>query len=275
VTGFRLENAVRVDPAAPSPVTVPPPAIEVDHLSASYRVRLEGKNMLADLRKLVSRRSSERLIPALRDVSFTVPRGSVLGIIGRNGAGKSTLLRTIAGILAPEEGRVVVRGRVNLLAIGIGFNDNLTGRQNIKLGGLAVGLDPHRLAALSDEIAEFAQLDEYIDFPIRAYSSGMRSRLGFAVAAHLDPEILLIDEALTGGDAAYQQHAGEKMAELCGEGRTIVLVSHGLSSIRTMATEAMWLHQGRVAAVGDPDDVVAQYMRYCRLESLSPDWDHQ
>ncbi len=164
---------------------------------------------------------------------------------------------------------------MNLLAVGIGFNQAMTGRQNIKLGGLASGVPEERLTAITDEVAEFAQLDEYIDFPLKTYSSGMRSRLGFAVAAHLDPEILLIDEALTGGDAAFQAHIGEKMNELCGEGRTIVLVTHGLSSARNMATEAMWLHQGRVAELGDPDDVVARYMRYCRLESVSLDEDDQ
>jgi ABC-type polysaccharide/polyol phosphate transport system ATPase subunit len=244
-------------------------AIEVEGLSASYRVRLDAPTLRADLRRLVSgRRDNVRIVPALRDVSFTVPRGSVLAVVGRNGAGKSTLLRVLCGILAPEAGRVVVRGRLNLLRPGLGMNNNLTGRQNIRLGGLAVGIAADRLDELTDVIAEFAQLDEYIDFPIRTYSSGMRMRLGVAVAAHLDPEILLIDEALTGGDAAFQAHVAQRMADLCGEGRTIVLVTHGLSSVKRMATEALWLHQGEVAAWGAPDDVVARYMRYCRLESL-------
>jgi len=226
------------------------PAIEVDGVSASYHVRLDSSSMLSDLGGLFrrSRRAAnERIVPALRDVSFDVLRGSVLGVIGRNGAGKSTLLRTLAGILAPESGRIVVRGRINLLAVGLGFRDNLTGRENIRLGGLAVGLTAARLDEITDQVAEFAQLDEYIDLPMSAYSTGMRARLAFAVAAYLEPEILLIDEALTGGDAAFQAHVGEKMAELCGQGRTIVLVTHGLSSVRSMAKEAMWLHHGPVA----------------------------
>jgi teichoic acid transport system ATP-binding protein len=250
------------------------PAIEVDDVSASYHVRLDSSSMLSDLGALFRRRrraANERVVPALREVSFDVPRGSVLGVIGRNGAGKSTLLRTLAGILAPDAGRIVVRGRINLLAVGLGFRDNLTGRENIKLGGLAVGLTSERLAEITDEIADFAQLDEYIDMPMSAYSTGMRARLAFAVAAHLDPEILLIDEALTGGDAAFQAHVAEKMNALCGEGRTIVLVTHGLSSVRSMVTEAMWLHQGRVAEFGDPDEIVSKYMRYCRLESMPLD----
>jgi teichoic acid transport system ATP-binding protein len=254
----------------------PVAAIEVDSLSASYRVWLDSPNLRTDLRRLLSRRRDNvRIVPALRDVSFTVPRGSVLAVVGRNGAGKSTLLRALCGILPPEAGRIVVRGRLNLLQPGLGMSPNLTGRENIKLGGLAVGLPEERLAELTDAIAEFAQLDEYIDFPLRTYSSGMRMRLGVAVAAHLDPEILLIDEALTGGDAAFQAHVAQRMADLCGQGRTIVLVTHGLGSVRKMATEALWLHQGQVASLGDPDDVVAQYMRYCRLESMSLEFDDQ
>jgi teichoic acid transport system ATP-binding protein len=251
-------------------------AIQVEGLSASYRVRLDAPNLRADLRNLFTRRrDSVRIVPALRDVSFTVPRGSVLAVIGRNGAGKSTLLRVLCGILVPEAGRVVVRGRLNLLRPGLGMSDALTGRENIRLGGLAVGIPEERLAELTDVIADFAQLDEYIDFPLRTYSTGMRMRLAVAVAAHLDPEILLIDEALTGGDTAFQAHVADRMAELCGQGRTIVLVTHGLSSVKRMATEALWLHQGQVAALGDPDDTVARYMRYCRLESLDLDFDDQ
>ncbi|MFP5256348.1 MAG: ABC transporter ATP-binding protein [Acidimicrobiia bacterium] len=251
-------------------------AIEVEHLSASYRVRLDAANLRTDLRRLLSRsRDDVRVIPALRDVSFSVPRGSVLAVVGRNGAGKSTLLRALCGVLAPEEGRITVRGRLNLLSPGLGMRDTLTGRENIKLGGLAVGLSEDRITELVDVIADFAQLDEYIDFPLKTYSAGMRMRIGVAVAAHLDPEILLIDEALTGGDAAFQAHVSQKMAELCGEGRTVVLVTHGLSSVKTMATDALWLHQGQVAAIGDPDDVVARYMRYCRLESMSLEFDDQ
>jgi len=250
----------------------PHPAIEVDSLSASYRVRLDAPNLRTDLRNLLTRRRDNvRVVPALRDVSFTMRRGAVLAVIGRNGAGKSTLLRVLCGILVPDAGRVVVRGRLNLLRPGLGMNDALTGRENIRLGGLAMGMTEERLADVTDVIVDFAQLDEYIDFPLRTYSTGMRMRLGFAVAAHLDPEILLIDEALTGGDAAFQAHA----AELCGQGRTIVLVTHGLSSVKRMATEALWLHQGQVAALGDPNDVTARYMRYCRLESLDMQFDDQ
>ena len=258
--------------AEPPPGITPEPgpaAIEVENLSVSYRLRIDNANTWQDIRGLLTRKGPrERLVPAVRNLDFTVDRGRTLAVIGRNGAGKSTLLRALGGILLPEEGRVTIRGRSSLLAIGLGMNPRLTGRQNIRLGGLAVGLSPDRLAEITDEIAEFAQLGEYIDYPMGTYSSGMKQRLGFSVAANLNPEILLIDEALGGGDAAFAERASEKMASLMGEGRTIVLVTHGLSSVRTMATDAIWMHQGRIEAAGDPEDVVTAYRRYCRLEQL-------
>jgi ABC-type polysaccharide/polyol phosphate transport system ATPase subunit len=246
-----------------------PPSIAVDGISASYRVRIDSRDIMTDVRRLFRRvDSGGRIIPALRNVSFDVPKGSVLAVIGRNGAGKSTLCRVITGILPPDEGRVTVRGRLNLLSPGIGFSAALTGRENIVLGGLASGLSPARLDEIADEIAEFAQLAGYLDMPMHSYSSGMRMRLASSIAVFLDPEILLIDEALTGGDAGFQEHVAERTAQLTGQGRTIVLVTHGLSSVKLMATQALWLHQGQVAELGDPDEVVSKYMRYCRLESM-------
>jgi ABC-type polysaccharide/polyol phosphate transport system ATPase subunit len=245
-------------------------SIEVEQVSASYRVRIDATDMLADVRRLFRREDSGgRVIPALRDVSFDVRRGSVLAVIGRNGAGKSTLCRVISGILPPDAGRVTVRGRLNLLTPGLGFSEALSGRENIVLGGLASGMSAERLASLADEIGDFAQLAGYLDMPMHSYSSGMRMRLASSIAVFLDPEVLLIDEALTGGDAGFQRHIAEKTGQLIGQGRTIVLVTHGLSSVKQMATDAIWLHQGRVAELGDPDEVVSKYMRYCRLESLS------
>ena len=248
----------------------PSAAIDVQGLSASYHVRVRRAEGLWGLRGLLGGSAGRREVPALHDVSFTVPRGTVLGVIGRNGAGKSTLLRTLSGILAPTEGRVVVRGRISpLLSVGLGMQGDLTGRDNIRLSALAFGHAVEDLPELEESIVNFAELGEYVDYAFRTYSSGMRSRLGFAVAAHLDPEILLIDEAITGGDAKFQEKTAEKMFELCGDGRTIVIVTHGLSLVRMIATRALWLHQGQVVEYGDPDDVVAAYMRYCRLEAIN------
>jgi teichoic acid transport system ATP-binding protein len=267
---------METDLAAPQSSTADAlPAIKVENLSISYRVRVERDPTTSSLvDRLPFRRPADRIVHALQDVSFEVPRGRTLAIIGRNGAGKSTLLRALSGVLAPGEGRITVRGRVSLLALGLGMNEKLSGRENIRLGGLAVGLSPTRLAEITEEIAEFAQLGEYLDFPMSSYSAGMRGRLGFAVAANLDPEILLVDEALGGGDAGFVEHAREKMAALCGEGRTIILVTHGLSSVRSMATEALWLHQGAIAQAGDPEEIVNAYMRYLRLEHLELPDEH-
>lgn len=245
-------------------------AIEVEHVSASYYLRVGRAAGWWGLRGLFgSDTAGRREVRALRDVSFAVPKGTVLGIIGRNGAGKSTLLRTISGILAPSEGRITVHGRISpLLSVGLGMQGDLTGRENIRLGALAHGHAAADLPTLEASIADFAQLGEYVDYPFRTYSAGMRSRLGFAVAAHLDPEVLLIDEALAGGDAKFKEKTSEKMFELCSDGRTIAVVTHTLSFVRSIATTALWLHQGKVVEFGDPDDVVAAYMRYCRISDL-------
>ena len=251
------------------------PAIAVEHVSASYRVLRETGSLWNDVVTRFGRRSSlVRIVPALRDVSCEVPKGGVLGVVGRNGAGKSTLLRTIGGIVPPTEGRIVVRGRISaVLAAGVGFHRDLTGRDNIELGGLAMGIEEAQLSELAASIAAFAQLGEYVDLPVRSYSSGMVSRLAFSVAAHLEPEVLLIDEALAGGDSGFKEKCAAKMAELCGKGRTIVLVTHGLKAVRHMATSCLWLHRGHVVEFGDPDDVLPKYARFCKLNKDDEPWD--
>jgi ABC-type polysaccharide/polyol phosphate transport system ATPase subunit len=254
-------------------------AISVENISASYQVRKEVR-LTTSLRhgfsNLLEGADSKRLVPALRGVSVRVPQGSVLGVLGRNGAGKSTLLRAIAGIIPPTEGRVVVRGEISaLLSAGLGFNRQLTGRTNIELGALAMGFPDDRVNDLTESVADFAQLGEYLDFPMRTYSSGMSTRLGFALAAHLDPEILLIDEALAGGDSKFKERVATKMEELCSSGRTIVVVSHAMRSIKQMASTCIWLHQGRVVENGAPDEVIEQYLRFCRLEASSEGLDDE
>ena len=194
-----------------------------------------------------------REIKAVKDVSFEIAHGTVLGIVGANGAGKSTLVRAIAGILPPTEGRIDVYGRVStLLALGVGFNRNLTGRDNVRLGGLAAGLDRDHLDAKYEEIVAFAELGEFMDLPMRTYSSGMYGRLAFSVAVNMDPDILLIDEALSVGDARFRRKSARKMRQLCNEAHTIVLVSHALGTIRELCDQAIWMDKGVMRMWDEP-----------------------
>jgi ABC-type polysaccharide/polyol phosphate transport system ATPase subunit len=239
-------------------------AIRVERLSVVYRTAFDKKPTFArSLRRLGRRERIVREIRAVRDISFDVPRGAVLGIVGVNGAGKSTLMRTVAGILPPTKGKVEIYGRVStLLALGVGFNADLSGRENVVLGGLAAGLTRDQVMAKYDEIEEFAELGDFIDLPMRTYSSGMFGRLAFSVAVNVDPSILLIDEALSVGDARFKQKSFEKMRALCEEAATILLVSHGLKTIRKLCNEVIWLHEGQIAMRGEPEAVIEAYTRF-------------
>jgi teichoic acid transport system ATP-binding protein len=238
--------------------------IRVEDVSVTYRVSLERRPTLrSTLVRLGRRERVVHEVEALKGVSFDVPHGQVLGIVGVNGAGKSTLMRTVAGILPPTSGRVEVEGRVStLLALGVGFNRKLTGRENVILGGLAAGLTRDKLHAKYDEIAEFAELEEFMDMPMQTYSSGMYGRLAFSVAVNMDPDILLIDEALSVGDARFKRKSFDKMRELCGEDRTILLVSHALGSIEELCDSALWIHKGELRMWDDPVSVVEAYTRF-------------
>ncbi len=239
-------------------------AIKVEDVSVTYRTSFErAPTLRSTVTRLGRRERVFREIEAVKGVTFDVPRGSVLGVVGANGAGKSTLMRTIAGILPPTSGRVEVNGRVStLLALGVGFNRRLSGRENVVLGGLAAGLTRDELQAKYDEIVEFAELDEFMDLPMRTYSSGMYGRLAFSVAVNMDPDILLIDEALSVGDARFRKKSFQKMRELCEQARTILLVSHALASIRELCDEAIWMHKGELRLWDDPDAVIEAYTRY-------------
>jgi len=192
----------------------------------------------------------------------------MVGIIGPNGAGKSTLLRLIGGIERPDEGQVVVQGRIDaLLDLGAGFHPDLTGRENVFINGVIAGLTRQEIAERFDSIVDFAELREFIDSPLRTYSTGMHVRLGFAVAAHLEPEILLIDEVLAVGDLAFQRKCLGRIAQFKAEGCTIVLVSHDLSAVRQLCDEALWLRRGKVAAYGPAELVADQYMAEVSAET--------
>ncbi|MDO5629688.1 MAG: ABC transporter ATP-binding protein, partial [Mobilicoccus sp.] len=230
-------------------------AVSVQHLSITYRTTFERVPTFKNA--IVRAGRGERAlveVKALKDVSFEVPNGTALGIIGANGAGKSTIMRTIAGILPPTQGRVEVWGRAStLLALGVGFNAQLSGRENVILGGLASGLSRKEVAERAEEVAEWAELGDYIDAPMRTYSSGMFSRLAFSVAVHMKPDILMIDEALSAGDAAFREKANAKMDELRSSARAMFLVSHGLNSIKDMCNDCIWLHKGQVMMHDTPE----------------------
>ncbi|MCW2990830.1 MAG: transporter ATP-binding protein [Solirubrobacterales bacterium] len=237
-------------------------AIRVEDVSVTYRTPLDRKPTLKG--RLTRRQDvGYREIEAVKNVTFDVRKGAVMGVMGANGAGKSTLMRTVAGILPPVSGRIEVVGRVStLLSLGVGFNRDLTGRENVMLGGLAAGLTREALKDRYDEIVAFAELEEFMDMPMRAYSSGMYGRLGFSVAVNLDPDVLVVDEALSVGDARFKRKSFEKMRELCSEDRTIVLVSHSLGAILDLADEAVWMHKGQLRRQGDPKEVVDEYARF-------------
>ena len=198
---------------------------------------------------------------ALRDVSFEVHRGEVLGIIGRNGAGKSTLLKILSRITEPTSGRATIRGRVaSLLEVGTGFHQDLSGRENIYLNGAILGMSRTEIKSKFDEIVDFAEIDKFLDTPVKRYSSGMYVRLAFAVAAHLEPEILIIDEVLSVGDVVFQKKCLGKMQSTANSGKTVLFVSHNMQTVAGLTERAILLHGGRVVAIGRSGEIIEQYL---------------
>lgn len=241
--------------------TAKPPTIKVENVSLTYRTVIDKRPPLMDIIKSRGRnRRDIREVHALKNVSFELPEKHVLGIVGNNGAGKSTLVRTVAGILPPTEGQITIRGRVStLLALGVGFDKKLTGHENVILGGLAAGYTRDEIEDKYEEIAEWTELGDALDMPVRTFSSGMYSRLAFSVAVHMDPDILIVDEALSTGDARFKAKAVEKMSSLLEGARTMILVSHALATVQQMCTDAIWLDKGQLMMSGTPDDVIAAY----------------
>ncbi len=248
-------------------------AIRATGLGKRYRIQhQQGGHSYVALRDVIAAKAS-RLFSrgpaaetaedfwALQDVSFAVKPGEVLGIIGRNGAGKSTLLKILSRITEPTRGRVELFGRVaSLLEVGTGFHPELSGRENIFLNGAILGMSRVEMIRKFDEIVAFAEVERFLDTPVKRYSSGMYVRLAFAVAAHLDSEILVIDEVLAVGDAAFQRKCLGKMSDVCSDGRTILFVSHQLQAVRQLCHRALWLERGRVSAIGTSEDIVNQYV---------------
>jgi ABC-type polysaccharide/polyol phosphate transport system ATPase subunit len=241
------------------------PAIELVDVTKIYR-RYSGRQF-ATLKSALLQRSilrdlsPDETFPALTDVSFTVPKGITFGVIGRNGSGKSTALKLVAGITKPTTGRVSVNGRVSaLIELGAGFHPEISGRENVFINGIMLGLSKREVAARFDEIVEFAELKDFIDAPVKTYSSGMYMRLGFAVAIHVNPDVLLVDEVLAVGDEGFTHKCLDKFAEFRRLGRTILLVTHSLGLVDRFCDQALWLDHGRVQTHGDPRRVVDAYL---------------
>jgi lipopolysaccharide transport system ATP-binding protein len=241
-------------------------AIDVVQATKVYR-RYSNRRQFATLKSaLLSRSVMRDLKPdetfaALNDVSFSVPTGRTLGVIGRNGSGKSTLLKLVAGITKPTSGTVTVRGRISaLIELGAGFHPEISGRENVFINGIMLGLSKREVTRRFDEIVDFAEMKEFIDAPVKTYSSGMYMRLGFAVAINVDPDVLLVDEVLAVGDEGFTHKCLDKFAEFKRRGKTILLVTHSLGLVERFCDEALWLDGGRISGMGDPKRVVGAYI---------------
>lgn len=245
--------------------------VAVRNLKLNYKTNITKKpNFKEALLHFGQGEKTAITVEALRGVSFDVFKGTVLGVIGANGAGKSTLMKAIAGLLPPTAGEIEIRGKVSaMLSLGVGFNPNLSGKENVVLGGLAAGLSRAEIDENFSKIVDFAELHDHIEMPMRTYSAGMYSRLGFAVATTINPEILLIDEALSTGDASFKEKSAVRISELADQAKTLIVVSHSLTTIQELCTEAIWLDHGNLIGHGAPDEVVAAYMKYLNVGDLS------
>lgn len=233
--------------------------VAVTDLWKNFRLYHE-RNQYLKAAILRGRRARYEEFWALKGVSFEVPSGSTFGVIGSNGSGKSTLLKCLAGILVPDRGTVRINGRVSaLLELGAGFHPELTGRENVYLNGAILGLSRREITERFDAIVDFAGIEKFIDTPVKNYSSGMFVRLGFAVAAHVDPEVLLIDEVLSVGDESFQRKSAERIEQFRRDGRTIIFVSHGLAQVEQLCENVAWIDRGELKLVGAAGDVISAY----------------
>lgn len=248
----------------------------MSHVGLVYKTSIDKRPTLKSrLTSLGRGKKHTRVVKALSDVTLDVHYGTVLGVIGSNGAGKSSLMRVISGIVPPTEGRVEVYGTVStLLALGVGFNPSLTGRANVYLGGLAAGMSRAEIDRQFDDIAEFSELGDAIDVPMRTYSSGMFARLAFSVAATVKPDILIVDEALSTGDAKFKEKSLNRIKELRTDDRALILVSHAMATVKDVCNEVVWLHKGVVMMRGEPETVIAAYQDFMQVrKSAASDED--
>lgn len=235
-------------------------AITVDNLHISYR----GLKKTSIRKSWNKRRNKIEIFEALKGINFEIEEGKILGIIGKNGSGKSTMLRAIAGIFSPDEGSIDLHNHsISLLSIGVGFNNKLTGRENIYLSGMLLGFSEEEIAKKEKRIIEFADIGKFIYKPVKTYSSGMYSKLAFAITAILETDIMLIDEVLSVGDAKFKEKSYNKMKELISDDkRTVIIVSHSLGTIRELCNEVLWLNDGEVIMQGDPKEIIPKYEKF-------------
>ena len=238
-------------------------ALEVNHVSIDYKNLMHMSMHQALLKKDVKRAD---IVRAVDDVSFSVEKGKILGIVGRNGSGKTTLLRAIAGFFRPVEGWIDTKGnRVSLMAIGIGFNPNNTGRENILKSGMLLGCSLDYVKEHMEEIIEFSELGDFIERPVRTYSSGMYSKLSFAVTAILDTDIMLVDEVLSVGDEHFRKKSYKKMEELMLSNRTVLIVSHATDTLKKFCDDVLWINDGKFMKLGQTEEVLAEYDEFMQL----------
>lgn len=248
--------------------------VEAKNVSKKFKL-IHERNQSIKAAIMRGRRTVSEDFWALRDVSFAVNRGETFGLIGENGSGKSTMLKCLTRILRPNEGSVRVEGKVSaLLELGAGFHHELSGRENVFLNGAILGLSQKELRSRFDEIVEFAGIGQFIDEPVKNYSSGMYVRLGFSVAINVDPDVLLVDEVLAVGDEAFQRKCNEKFAELRRAGKTIVLVSHGMAGVQNLCDRVAWFSHGRLMQVGKPRDVIEAYTGTVQIDREVDDGGH-
>ncbi len=238
-------------------------AIEVKNLCIGYK-NIKAYSIKKSLLRLKKVHVEE--FQAVKDVSFVVPKGEILGIIGKNGSGKSTMLKAMAGIFSPDSGSIDLKGHtVSLLSIGVGFQKEVTGRENILLSGMLLGFSEQEIRAKMDEIIAFAELGKFIDMPVKTYSSGMYSKLAFSITAILETEIMLIDEVLSVGDQHFKKKSYKKMKELISNrDRTVVIVSHNISTLSSLCERVMWMHDGVIKKIGDADAVLEEYQEFMK-----------
>lgn len=235
-------------------------AVEVNNVSISYRIL----NNISIRSTLFHKKTRDEVFEAVKNVSFAIEPGGILGIIGKNGSGKSTLLKSIAGVFSPNSGSIDLHGHsVSLMALGVGFKDELSGRANITLSGLLLGFTEKQIEERMDDIIEFAELGDFIDKPVRTYSSGMHSKLAFSITAMLETDIMLVDEVLSVGDERFRKKSLEKMRSLITDkDRTVIIVSHSIDTLKELCDRVMWMHDGEVREIGDPETVLAHYEEF-------------